>query len=86
MEVLNGNELVGIEYLLTYENNAYLMYFAINENKQNKGYGSEIVKDLANEYNTVILSIEKLDNINREIKQKRKKFYLIKMQELNTKY
>lgn len=76
MEVLNGNELVGIEYLLTYENNAYLMYFAIDENKQNKGYGSEIVKDLANEYNTVILSIEKLDNINREIKQKRKKFYL----------
>lgn len=76
MEVINGNELVGIEYLLTYENNAYLMYFAIDENKQNKGYGSEIVKDLANEYNTVILSIEKIDNINREIKQKRKNFYL----------
>ena len=52
------------------------MYFAIDENKQNKGYGSEIVKDLANEYNTVILSIEKIDNINREIKQKRKNFYL----------
>lgn len=69
IEVLNGNELVGIEYLLTYENNAYLMYFAIDENKQNKGYGSEIVKDLANKYNTVILSIEKIDNINREIKQ-----------------
>ena len=44
--VFYQNELIGIEYILKYENSVYLMYFAINEDKRSMGYGTEIIKKL----------------------------------------
>ena len=67
------NELIGLEYILKYENSVYLMYFAINEDKRSMGYGTEIIKKLAKDYDNVILSIERA---NSSEKLRRKQFYL----------
>ncbi len=74
-EILDDNKIIGIEYLILDNNVAYLMYFSIEKNKRNKGYGSIILKNLIKKYNTTLLSIE-LVKSNNIITKKRKNFYL----------
>lgn len=72
-EILYNKELIGIEFIITYKDIAYLMYFAIREDKRNNGYGSKILKELIKKYKTVILSIER---VNDSVSRRRKNFYL----------
>lgn len=74
-EILDDDKTIGIEYVITDNDTAYLMYFAIEENKRNKGYGSAILNDLMKKYSVVILSIEST-NPNDKIAKRRKEFYL----------
>lgn len=74
--ILDNEKIIGMEYIINYENISYLMYLAVDEGQRNKGYGSQILKDLNQEYNTIILSIEKTNKDLKDDKQKRKDFYL----------
>lgn len=74
--ILEGNKLIGMEYIIKYENISYLMYLAVDKSQRGKGYGSQILKDLNQEYSTIILSIEKTNKDLKDDKQKRKDFYL----------
>ncbi len=70
------NKLIGFQYIIEYDNIAYLMYLAIEKNERNKGYGSEILKNLNKSYKSVLLSIEKPIEKILDIKYERKQFYL----------
>lgn len=74
--IMNKQELIGIEYILKLKSTAYLMYFAVNEDKRNLGYGTKIIKDLNKKNDNVILSIERVSNKDNNDKLRRKKFYL----------
>lgn len=70
------SEIIGFQYIVEYDDIAYLMYFAVEEEKRNKGYGIQILKDTSKKYNNLILSIEKPENELINIKYRRKQFYL----------
>lgn len=76
--VLDDKEIIGMEYIIEYDNISYLMYFAVEENRRGKGYGSNILGDLRKKYKTIILSIErpKKELEDNKIITKRKNFYL----------
>lgn len=74
-EIIDNNKIIGIEYMIIDNDTLYLMYFAIEANKRNKGYGSFILKDHIKKYKNVILSIESV-NQNNEVTRRRKNFYL----------
>ncbi len=76
--ILDDKKVIGMEYIINYndENTAYLMYLAIDKKQRGKGYGSEILKDLAKKYETIILSIERPNKNFDDNKEKRKNFYL----------
>lgn len=74
--ILENSNIIGIEYVVKYDNIAYLMYLAIDENKRNKGYGSKVLSDLSKKYKNIILSIERADNNIQNEKLQRKEFYL----------
>lgn len=74
-EITVDNETIGLTYIITYKDIAYLMYFAIKEDKRNKNYGSLVLKELIDQYKTVVLSIEKI-NEKDDISKRRKQFYL----------
>ena len=74
--ILDNDKLIGMEYIITYENTAYLMYLAIDENQRKKGYGSTILKDLREKYETIILSIERPNKDLNNNQEARKKFYI----------
>lgn len=74
--ILDNDKIIGMEYIINYENIAYLMYLAIDENQRKKGYGSKILKDLIEKYKTIILSIERPKRDLNNNKQIRKNFYL----------
>lgn len=71
-----NNKLIGFQYIIEYDNIAYLMYLAIEKNERNRGYGSKILKDLNKSYKSVLLCIEKPIEKILDIKYERKKFYL----------
>ena len=73
--ILDNDKVIGMEYLINYDNITYLMYFAIDEKQRNKGYGSKVLKDLIEKYKTIILSIER-PRKNLENSKNRKIFYL----------
>ena len=74
--IYNKDKVVGFQYIIEYDNIAYLMYFAIEKNQRNKGYGSEILRELNRSYKNVLLCIEKANEQVSDIKSKRKQFYL----------
>ena len=55
--IYNKDKVVGFQYIIEYDNIAYLMYFAIEKIKRNNGYGSEILKKLNRSYKNVLLCI-----------------------------
>lgn len=74
--ILNNSTIIGIEYVVKYDNVAYLMYLAIDKTKRNNGYGSKVLLDLSKKYKTIILSIERAYNNIKDEKLHRKEFYL----------
>lgn len=76
--ILDNDKLIGMEYIINYENKSYLMYLAIDKNERKKGYGSNILKDLIKKYENIILSIERPDKEINDNKIIRKNFYLRK--------
>ena len=74
--IYNNDKVIGFQYIIEYDNIAYLMYFAIEKNQRNNGYGSEILKNLNKSYKNVLLCIEKANEQVPNIKHKRKQFYL----------
>lgn len=74
--ILDGDKLIGMEYIINCENYAYLMYLAVDEKQRKKGYGSKILDDLTKKYEPIILSIERTDKNSNDNRKERKKFYL----------
>ncbi len=74
--IYNNDKVIGFQCIIEYDNIAYLMYFAIEKNQRNNGYGSEILKKLNRSYKNVLLCIEKSNEQISDIKYKRKQFYL----------
>ena len=75
--IYNNDKVIGFQYIIEYDNIAYLMYFAIEKNQINNGYDSEILKKLNRSYKNILLCIEKANEQVSDIKYKRKQFYLI---------
>lgn len=74
--VFDNDSLIGFYYIVNYEDVSYLMYFAVDINKRNKGYGSVILSDLRKKHNNILLCIEFANkNVNDE-KLLRRNFYL----------
>lgn len=67
------NVIIGIYYVVKCDDLFYLMYFAIDKEFRNKGYGSRVLNDLKRKYKNIFLSIEKKDD---DLAFRRKKFYL----------
>lgn len=77
--IIDKNKLIGMEYLLKYNNTVYLFYLAIGLNQRGNGYGSKVLADLLERYKdkSIILCIERPDENNEtDIRIRRKKFYL----------
>lgn len=76
---LEAEKVVGMSYVITGEEHAYLFYFAINKDLRGSGYGSKILKELQNRYQSknLFLAREVLDPKaeNYECRVKRKSFY-----------
>lgn len=70
------DKIVGMQFLVNYDDITYLMYLAIDENNRNKKLGSLVLRDLLLRYDTIILCIEKPAGESDNIKTRRKKFYL----------
>lgn len=73
--IYDDNKPVGFQYIIKYDVIAYLMYFAIKNDKRNIGYGSEVLKQLNKSHDNVLLSIEKPTK-EMDIKHRRKQYYL----------
>lgn len=71
-----SDKIIGMRFLVAYDDIIYLMYFAIDEVYRNRGYGGSALEDLAFQNDTVLLCIEKPLLGLEDIKFRRKKFYL----------
>ncbi len=56
--IFKDSVIIGIDYIIKYDDVAYLMYLAIDKNNRDKGYGTQILNDLTTKYRNIILSIE----------------------------
>ena len=71
--ILCDEQIVGMQFIVNYDDISYLMYFAIDENYRGLGYGSEALKNLVVRSDNVLLCIEKpVDDAT----MRRKSFYL----------
>ena len=75
-EISNNEGTVGMNYIIDCSDFAYLMYFAIDENQREKGYGSKVLEDLIKKHKNVMLCIERPDMNFCGDKERRKKFYI----------
>lgn len=73
--ILCDEKLVGMQFIVKYDDISYLMYFAIDGNCRGLGYGSESLKKLIIRNENVLLCIERPDNTDIT-KMRRKVFYL----------
>ena len=48
--IYRKDKVIDFQYIIEYDNIAYLMYFAIEKSQRNIGYGSEILKERWNKY------------------------------------
>lgn len=73
-------EFIGFLYLITYKDLVYLFYFAIDDSRRKKGYGSRILQQLKQRYEgkRLFLAREKLDKSapNYQQRVKRHEFYM----------
>lgn len=56
-------EFIGFAYLVFYQDVVYLAFFAVNENKRNQGYGSQIIQDIKSSFSNYVflLCFEEVD-------------------------
>ncbi len=57
--IYNKDKVIGFQYIIEYDNIAYLMYFAVKKSQRNNGYGSEILKKLNKSYKNILLCLKK---------------------------
>lgn len=69
------DNVIGVRFLISYDDITYLMYFAIDENFRNKGFGSLALRGLTLRYDIILLCIEKPTD-EKGVKFHRKNFYL----------
>ena len=78
--IYHEEKIIGLTYSLIYENNIYLLYFAVSNKYRSNGYGSKILDEYKNKYKdyNIILVIEEVDKRAKNFTQreKRKNFYL----------
>jgi len=72
--------LIGFVYLILWEKVTFILFFAVNNKLQSKGYGSKILGLVKDRYpgNKIVLDIEILDEKawNYEQRKRRRSFYL----------
>lgn len=70
--------IVGMRFLISYDDITYLMYMAIDEKYRNKGFGSLVLRDLILRQAdvSILLCIERPTAEKEDIKACRKDFYL----------
>ena len=77
-EIYDDENFIGIIASLTYNKVTFITYFAIKKERQNCGYGSQVLKMFVNKFegNTFIADLEYCSGDDKEsLKYKRKKFY-----------
>ena len=78
--IYDKKDFIGLAYVATYKDTAYLFFFAIDESERNKGYGSQVLSAIKNKYKNhrIMLAIEQIDHNapNIEERLKRKNFYV----------
>ena len=73
LAILDNDRFIGMCYLVNCNNAYYVMYLAVSEELRNQNYGSRILADLREKYETLFLSVdEPIDDISI----RRKNFYL----------
>lgn len=74
----NTDTIVGMSFLLSYDDIAYLMYVAIDKKYRNRGFGGLVLRDfiLRKSDTTILLCIERPSAETENIKARRKDFYL----------
>lgn len=74
----NTDKIIGMSFLISYDDIAYLMYVAIDKKYRNKGFGSLVLRDLILRQadTSILLCIEKPSTEKEDIKARRKGFYL----------
>lgn len=72
------DKIIGIRFLISYDDIVYLMYVAIDKKYRNKGFGSFVLRDLILKQadTNVLLCIERPSVKVEDIKTRRKDFYL----------
>lgn len=72
------DKIIGIRFLIFYDDIVYLMYVAIDKKYRNKGFGSLVLRDLIlwQADTTILLCIERPSVETEDIKTRRKDFYL----------
>lgn len=74
----NTDKIIGMSFLISYDDIVYLMYVAIDKKYRNKGFGSLVLKDLILRQadTSILLCIERPSTEKEDIKARRKDFYL----------
>jgi len=74
----NTDKIVGMSFLISYDDITYLMYVAIDKKYRNKGFGSLVLRDLILRQAdvSILLCIERPSAKKEDIKVRRKDFYL----------
>lgn len=72
------DKIIGMSFLIFYDDIAYLMYVAIDKKYRNKGFGSLVLRDLILRQVdvSILLCIERPSAKKEDIKARRKYFYL----------
>lgn len=80
LQFTEGGKFIGLAYMIVRGTVAFLLYFAVDDSKRNKGYGSAILDSIRKTYEgkDVVLLIESLHEKcdNMDIRIRRKGFYL----------
>ena len=71
---LDGDAFCGFTASVTVEDLHFLLFFAIDEEKRGKGYGSAILQKLQREHKTVVLNVELLDPKAENYDQRKRRF------------
>ena len=71
---LEHDTFCGFTASVTVEDLHFLLFFAIDEEKRGKGYGSAILQLLRKQYKTVVLNVELLDPAAENYAQRKRRF------------
>lgn len=74
----SSDKIIGVQFIISYDDITYLMYIAIDKKYRNKGFGSLVLRDLILRQadTSILLCIERPSTEKEDIKAHRKDFYL----------